>query len=402
MYKGFSSLAIHAGHQKGSNNAHVTPVYASSSYVFDNAEQGMRIFSGEEEGYKYARFGNPNATEAEEKIAMMEGFGIGPDGKNLPLKAILHSSGMAALSTLLFMNLKQGDKILTHYSLYGGSEELLQKVLPLFGVTPVMADLNNAAIVEDVLKKDPAIRMVYVETPANPMLRCIDLSAVGSIAKKYGVLTACDNTIATPYLQQPFRYGIDFVLHSTTKFLNGHGTAIGGILIGRDIDLMETKGKKTNSLLGNNSNPFDSFLLINGLKTLELRMKQHCHNATVVSSFLESHASVSVVHYNGLPSHPDYELSKKQMRHAGSILSLELKDGLQAGIRFINGLKMCTRAVSLGTSDTLISHPASMSHAGVPKELREKYGITDGLIRMSVGIENSEDITADLEQALAH
>jgi methionine-gamma-lyase len=309
---------------------------------------------------------------------------------------------MAALSTLLFMNLKQGDKVLTHYSLYGGSEELLQKIVPLFGVTTVMADLNDPAIVEDVLKKDSSIRMVYVETPANPMLRCIDLAALGAIAKKYGVLTACDNTIATPYLQQPFRYGIDFVIHSTTKFLNGHGTAIGGILIGRDIELMETNGKKTNSLLGSNSNPFDSFLLINGLKTLELRMKQHCHNATVVSSFLEKHIAVSVVHYNGLPSHPDCELSKKQMRHAGSILSLELKDGLQAGIRFINRLKMCTRAVSLGTCDTLISHPASMSHAGVPKELREKYGITDGLIRMSVGIENSEDIIADLGQALAH
>lgn len=402
FYKGFSSLAIHSGHQKGSNNAHVTPVYASSSYVFDNAEQGMKIFSGEEEGYKYARFGNPNATEAEEIIEGMEGFGIGEDGKNLPLKAILHSSGMAALSTLLFMNLKQGDKVVTHHSLYGGSEELLQKILPLFGVTTIMADLNNLQKVEDILKKDSSVRMVYIETPANPMLRCIDLEALTAVTKKYSVLTACDNTTATPYLQQPFKYGIDFVIHSTTKFLNGHGTAIGGILIGRDIQLMETKGKKTNSLLGNNSNPFDSFLLINGLKTLELRMKQHCSNATIVSSFLEKHPSVSLVHYNGLPSHPDYHLSKKQMLFPGALLSFELKGGLQAGIKFINQLKMCTRAVSLGTCDTLISQPASMSHAGVPKELREKYGITDGLIRMSVGIENSEDIVTDLEQALTY
>ena len=387
LYNGFSSLAIHAGHQKGSNNAHVTPVYATSSYVFDNAEQGMKIFSGEEKGYMYARFGNPVSTEAEEKIAMMEGFKIGETGITLPLKAILHSSGMAAISTLLFMNLQKGDKVLTHYSLYGGTDELFHNLLPHFGVTSVMADLNNLEKVDHLLKTDSSIRMVYVETPSNPLLRCVDLEALSAIAKQYNVLIACDNTVATPYLQQPFKYGVDFVVHSTTKFLNGHGTAIGGILIGRDVELMVTKGKKTNSLLGSNSNPFDAFLLINGLKTLELRMKQHCMNAAIVSTFLNDHPSVARVNYNGLPLHPDFELSKKQMRHAGAILSFELKEGLKAGIKFIDKLNMCTRAVSLGTCDTLISHPASMSHAGVSKDLREKYGITDGLIRMSVGIE---------------
>ena len=400
LYSGFSSLAIHAGHQKGSNNAHVTPVYATSSYVFDNAEQGMKIFSGEEKGYMYARFGNPGATEAEEKIAMMEGFKIGEEGTRLPLKAILHSSGMAAISTLLFMNLQKGDKVLTHYSLYGGTDELLQNLLPLFGVTSAMADLNNLEAVHQLLKTDSSIKMIYVETPSNPILRCVDLQVLSSLAKQYGVLIACDNTLATPYLQQPFKYGADFVIHSTTKFLNGHGTAIGGILIGRDTELMVTKGKKTNSLLGSNSNPFDAFLLINGLKTLELRMKQHCINASIVSTFLNDHPSVETVNYNGLPLHPDFELSKKQMRHAGAILSFELKEGFEAGIRFIDKLNMCTRAVSLGTCDTLISHPASMSHAGVSKDLREKYGITDGLIRMSVGLENSEDIIGDLDQAL--
>lgn len=400
IYKGFSSLAIHAGHNKGSNNAHVTPVYASSSYIFDNAAQGMKIFSGEEEGYTYARFGHPGAKEAEQKIAMMEGFRIGADKTDLHLKAILHSSGMAAISTLIFMNLQKGDKILTHYSLYGGTDELFQKVLPLFGVTAIFADLHQIGIVEEIIKKDRAIRMLYVETPANPTIRCVDLPTLTALAKQLGILMACDNTVATPYLQQPFQYGVDFVIHSTTKFLNGHGTAVGGILIGRDIKLIESKGRKTQSLLGGNSNPFDTFLLINGLKTLELRMKQHCQNAETVASFLTRHPSVSRVNYNGLASHPDFELSKKQMKHAGAILSFELKDGLKAGIKFIDKLKMCTRAVSLGTCDTLVSHPASMSHAGVPQELREKYGISDGLIRMSVGIENIEDLLADLEQAL--
>jgi len=400
-FKGFSSLAIHTGHQKESNNAHVSPVYATSSYVFDNAEQGMRKFSGEEKGYTYSRFGNPGFTEAEEKIALMEGFGIGAGGDSLPLKALLHSSGMAAVSTLLFMCLQKGDKILTHYSIYGGTEEMINKILPAFGIVAVLADLNDPQVVEEIIKKDPAIRMMYIETPSNPTIRCVDIAALSAVAKKYNVLVACDNTVATPYLQQPFKYDVDFVIHSTTKFLNGHGTAIGGILIGKDINFMQTKAKKTHHLLGANSNAFDAFLLINGLKTLELRMKQHCANGADVASFLNDHSAVASVNYNGLSSHPDYELSKKQMRHAGAVLSFELKGGLQAGMQFIDKLNMCVRAVSLGTCDTLISHPASMSHAGIPADLRAKYGIADGLIRMSVGIENIEDILADLDQALS-
>jgi methionine-gamma-lyase len=399
-YKGFSSLAIHAGHEKESNNAHVLPIYASSSYIFDSAEQGMKRFSGEEKGYTYSRFGNPSFTEAEEKIALMEGFGVGADGNNVELKAILHSSGMAAVNTLLFSCLQKGDKVLTHDALYGGTEELTKKILPSLGINAAVADLNNLQAVEDVIKKDASIKMVYIETPSNPTIRCVDLGAVSSLAKRYRILVACDNTVATPYLQQPFKYDVDFVIHSTTKFLNGHGTAVGGVLIGKDLEFMQTKVRKTHHLLGGNSNPFDSFLLVNGLKTLELRMKQHCANATEVASFLNTHRSVARVNYNGLPSHPDYELSKKQMRHAGAVLSFELKDGLPAGVQFIDKLKMCTRAVSLGTCDTLISHPASMSHAGIPADTRAKYGITDGLIRMSVGIENCEDIIADLEQAL--
>lgn len=399
-FSGFSSLAVHGGHQQDPNYAHLTPIYATSTFVYDDAEQGMRRFSGKEEGYIYSRWGNPTATEAELKIAAMEGYGLtGDDGNSLVLKAFLHSSGMAAITTLLFMNLQAGDKVLTHYSLYGGTEEILQNVLPSFGVQTVITDLRDTNKAAEALQADPSIRLLYIETPANPTIQCVDIEALCKIAKQYNCIVACDNTFATPYLQQPFRYDVDFVVHSTTKFLNGHGTAIGGVLVGKDLDLMNTKGYKMYKTLGGCSNPFDTFLLINGMKTLEIRMERHCSNAMKVAHFLDSHASVAKVNYNGLPDHPDHAVATKQMRHPGAMMSFELTKGFQGGVDFMNKLKMCTRTVSLGTCDTLLCHPASMTHFSVPKESREKYGITDGLIRMSVGIENIDDIIADLDQS---
>jgi methionine-gamma-lyase len=397
---GFGSLAIHAGHAKDPMYAHLTPIYASSTFVYDDAEQGMRRFSGEEPGYIYSRWGNPTFTEAEEKIAAMEAFGIRDNGVPLQLKALLQASGMAAISTLLLMNLKSGDKVLTHFSLYGGTQEILQNVLPSFGITAVIADLRDLDKAAAAFKADPAIRMLYIETPANPTIQCVDIAELTILAKQYGIIVACDNTFATPYLQQPFRFGVDFVIHSTTKFLNGHGTAIGGVLIGRDLEFMRTKATKIHKTLGGNSNPFDAFLLVNGMKTLEVRMERHCQNAKEVASFLDKHPSVARVNYNGLPSHPDHAVTMKQMRHPGAMMSFELKGGLQAGIGCMNKLMMCTRTVSLGTCDTLLCHPASMTHKSVPRELKDQYGITDGLIRMSVGMENLPDILADLDQAL--
>lgn len=398
---GFGSLAIHAGHTQDPNYAHLTPIYASSTFVYDNAEQGMRRFSGEEPGYIYTRWGNPNFTEAEDKIAAMEAFGLRDrQGRPLALKAILHASGMAAISTLMLMNLKTGDKVLSHFSLYGGTQEYLQNLLPSFGITVVIADLRDPARAEAALKADPAIRMLYLETPANPTIQCVDIEILSKLAKQYNLIVACDNTFATPYLQQPFRYDVDFVVHSTTKFLNGHGTAIGGILLGRDLELMRTKGTRIHKTLGGNSNPFDAWLLTNGMKTLELRMERHCQNALETASFLDQHVAVAKVNYNGLPSHPDHAVTLRQMRHPGAMMSFELKGGLNAGIACMNKLAMCTRTVSLGTCDTLLCHPASMTHKSVPRELREQYGITDGLIRMSVGMENAQDILADLDQAL--
>lgn len=395
--KGFGSIAIHGGHKQDPNYAHQTPIYASSTYVFDTAEQGMRRFSGEEEGFIYSRWGNPTVRETEEKITGLETFGLA-----IEAKGILHSSGMAAISTLLLANLKAGDKIITHYSLYGGTDDIITKLLPSLGITAVITDLRQAEKVEDIIKTDKAIKMMYLETPANPTIQIVDLEILTAIAKRHDLIVACDNTFATPYLQQPFKFGVDFIVHSTTKFLNGHGTAIGGILMGKDLDRMNKVITKTHRLLGGNASPFDAFLLTQGIKTLELRMERHCSNALQVAKFLENHPSIAKVNYEGLASHPAHEIAKKQMRKSGGMLSFEVKGGLQAGIKFMNGVQMCTRTVSLGTVDTLLSHPASMTHFSVPKEQREKYGITDGLIRMNVGIENVEDIVADLEQALGN
>ena len=401
-FKGFGSAAIHSGHKTESNHAHLTPIYASSTYVFDTAEQGMRRFKGEEEGYIYGRWGNPGMTEAEEKIAALESFEIMENGQPLELKAILHSSGMAAISTLLLATLKPGDKILSHYSLYGGSQELMEKVLPPLGIETVIADLRNMEKAEEAIHQNPGIKMMYLETPANPTIQCVDIELLTNLARKNNLIVAVDNTFATPYLQQPFKYGVDFVFHSTTKFLNGHGTAIGGVLIGKDLELMNGHMEKVHRLLGGNSNSFDAFLLTQGMKTLELRMERHCANAEKVAKFLQDHPAIDKVNYIGLASHPDHEIAMKQMKHSGAMLSFELKGGLEAGKKFIDKLQMCVRAVSLGTCDTLVSHPASMTHFGVPKEKREQYGITDGLIRMSVGIEQVEDILDDLNQAMSN
>lgn len=398
---GISSVAMHTSQPNNDAYAHITPIYATSTFVFDTAEQGMERFKSIDKENVYSRWGNPTFKAAEETIAALEAFGlIDEHGKSLQLKALLHASGQAAMTTLFMSNLSAGDTILSHYSLYGGTYELFHKVLEQTGITTIIADLRDLNVVEDALQKNPSIQLIHIETPANPTIQCIDIEAVTLLAKKYHKKVSVDNTFATPYLQQPFKYGVDFVFHSTTKFLNGHGTAIGGVLIGKDIELMKTKVWKWHALLGGNSNAFDAFLLSVGMKTLEIRMEKHCHNAMEVAAYLEAHPAIATVNYTGLVSHPDYYVSMKQMKHPGALLSFELKGGLQAGIQFINQLKMCVRAVSLGTVDTLISHPASMTHFSVPREERIKFGITDGLIRMSVGIENIADIINDLEQAL--
>jgi methionine-gamma-lyase len=398
---GISSVAIHTAGHDNADYAHLTPIYASSTFTFDSAQQGMERFAGDDKTKIYTRWGNPGFAVAEETIAALEAFGIfNEDGSPLQLKALLHASGQAAMATLFLSNLSAGDTILSHFSLYGGTHELMHKVLGETGIKTTIVDMRDLNKVREAIKKDPSIKLVHIETPANPTIQCVDIEAVTLMAKEQNLIVSVDNTFATPFLQQPFKYGVDFVFHSTTKFLNGHGTAIGGVLIGKDLAFMRTKVWKWHALLGGNSNPFDAFLLTQGMKTLELRMERHCYNALEVANFLEKHPAIEKVNYNGLHSHPDYEVSAKQMRHPGALMSYEVKGGLEAGKRFIDKLQMCVRAVSLGTVDTLVSHPASMSHFGLKPEERLKYDITDGLIRMSVGIETLADILNDLDQAL--
>jgi methionine-gamma-lyase len=398
---GISSVAMHAAGHQNAEDAHLTPIFATSTFTFDTAEDGMNRFAGSDKTRVYSRWGNPTFTTAEETIAALEAFGLNDaDGKPLQLKALLHASGQAAMTTLFLSNLKTGDAVLSHYSLYGGTQELMTKVLAATGIEVFIVDMRDLQKVEDTLQQHANIKMVHIETPANPTIQCVDIDAVTKIAKAKGLIVSVDNTFATPYLQQPFKYGVDFVFHSTTKFLNGHGTAIGGVLIGKDLEKMKTAVWKWHVLLGGNSNPFDAFLLAQGMKTLELRMDRHCANAQKVAEYLEQHPAIAKVNFTGLKSHPDYAVSARQMRLPGAVMSYELKGGLEAGKQFINKLQMCVRAISLGTVDTLVSHPASMSHFGIPREERIKYGITDGLIRMSVGIENIDDILNDLEQAL--
>ncbi len=398
---GFDSLCIHGGHESEQHRAHLTPIYASSTYTFDSIEQASAIFKGEEQGYVYGRFGNPTISEAEEKIAQLEAFGLlNQNGEPLKLKAILHASGMAAITTMLLSNLKAGDKIITHPSLYGGTQELLDKVLPDLGMSYVMVDFHDEQAVEKAIQSDASIKLMYIETPANPTLQCVSIESLSKIAKANQLVVCVDNTFATPFLQQPFQFDVDYVMHSTTKFLNGHGTAVSGILIGKDLSKMNTIVTKKHRLLGGNSNAFDAFLLTNGLRTLGLRMQRHCDNAMKVAEFLNLHEAVEQVNYLGLKNHPHYHIAAKQMNHPGAMLSFELKGGYDAGVRFMNRLQLCTHAVSLGTCDTLLVHPASTTHAGVPVDMRRSSGISDGLIRMSVGLENVEDIIYDLNQSL--
>jgi methionine-gamma-lyase len=277
----------------------------------------------------------------------------------------------------------------------------MQKVLHEAGVKVILIDIHDEALLLETIKANPTTQLIHLETPANPTLQCVDIEAICTIAHAHGIKVSVDNTVATPYLQQPFALGADFVFHSATKFLNGHGSALNGVLLGKDLEFMHTKVWKWHVLLGGNSNAFDSYLLIQGMKTLEIRMERHCSNAAKVAQFLDKHAAIEKVNYTGLTTHPNHAIASKQMKQHAPLISFELKGGIEAGKKFLDALEVCTRAVSLGTVDTLVSHPASMTHFGIPREERIKYGISDGLIRMSVGIENYEDLEADLAQALS-
>lgn len=392
----FNSLCVHDPEDPRSTRPHQLPIYATSSFDFESIDQGIDIFSGKAQGHVYGRYGNPTIDAVAGKIAQLETHGL-----DIEASAILCSSGMAAIAVLMTSLLRSGDKILTQGNLYGGTTELFTKTLAQLGIQTVMTDLQNLEQVEALVRADESIRMLYFETPANPTLACVDIEALAAIARRHGRHSAIDNTFCTPYLQQPLALGADFAIHSTTKYLNGHGNSIAGAIVGRDAALMRDKVAKTMKLLGANCNAWDAWLTNLGMKTLTLRMDRHCANALALAQFLQQQPAVAKVNYPGLESHPDHALARRQMRNFGGMLSFELTAGYDAAIACMNQLTFCSLAPTLGDVDTLILHPASSSHLNIPKELRLQNGITDGLVRVSVGIEDLSDLIADFQKGLA-
>jgi methionine-gamma-lyase len=388
---GFNTIAIHGGHvgdkQYGSL---ATPIYQTSTFIFDTAEQGGNRFAGKESGYIYSRLGNPTCTEAEEKLALLEGAEA----------SVATASGMGAISAALWTALKAGDHVVASDTLYGCTFALLNHGLTRFAVDVTFVDATNVENIKNALK--PNTKVVYLETPANPTLKINDIKKISNIAHENNkdCLVFVDNTFCTPYLQRPLELGADVVVHSATKYLNGHGDVIAGFAAGKKefIDQVKLFGLK--DMTGAVLSPFDAYLIIRGMKTLPIRMERHCENAMKVAEFLESHAAVSKVYYPGLKSFEYYDLAKTQMSLPGAMISFELKGGVEEGAMVMNNLKLACLAVSLGDAETLIEHPASMTHSPYSPEERHAAGISDGLVRLSVGLENLEDIINDLKQAL--
>ena len=386
---GLGTTAIHAGTLKNLYGTLAMPIYQTSTFIFDSAEQGGRRFALEEAGYIYTRLGNPTTTVLENKIAVLEEGEAG----------VAMSSGMGAISSTLWTVLKAGDHIVTDKTLYGCTFALMNHGLTRFGVEVTFVDTSNLDEVKNAMKKNT--RVVYLETPANPNLKIVDLEALSKLAHTNpNTLVIVDNTFATPYMQKPLKLGADIVVHSVTKYINGHGDVIAGLVVTNKelADQIRFVGLKdmTGAVLG----PQDAYYIIRGMKTFEIRMERHCANAKKVVEFLNKHPKIEKVYYPGLETHPGYEIAKKQMKDFGAMISFELKGGFEAGKTLLNNLKLCSLAVSLGDTETLIQHPASMTHSPYTKEEREAAGITDGLVRLSVGLENVEDIIADLEQGL--
>jgi len=389
-----SSLAVRDPRYPSHNPPHQIPLVAASSFVFDSIEEGMAIFGGEQEGHVYGRFGNPTIDAAANKIAALEGFGL----EEQPV-GLFCSSGMAAIATVFLGVCEPGDVVLTQADLYGGTTGLLQQ-LGKRNVGMETVDLRDDDAVGKALAANSRIRVVYVETPSNPTLRVTDLKKLAAAAHAHGALLVADNTFATPLVQRPLSFGADIVVHSTTKFLNGHGTGIAGAIVCKDPALMTEKIVPVYRLYGGNGNPWDAWLVLNGLKTLPLRMERHSENARRVADFLADHSGVLRVNYPGLPGHPDAATIKAQMSLHGGMLSFELAGGTPAGMDVMNRINFCTLTPTLGDVDTLVLHPATMSHRGVDPAVRAAHGISDGLIRLSVGVEAVEDIIADLKQAI--
>ena len=380
MNQRFETRAIHAGCEPDpGTGAIMTPIFQTSTYVQESP--------GKHKGYDYSRTHNPTRTALEKNIASLE------EGKY----GLAFSSGMSAISTITQM-LNAGDHIICSDDVYGGTFRLFDKVLKKFNLEFDFIDLTSLQSLERYIKN--TTKLVWLESPSNPLLKLIDIEATAKIAKSRGIVTVVDNTFATPFFQKPLKLGADIVMHSTTKYLNGHSDVIGGALVMNDKELYD-KLQFLQNAVGAVPGPFDCFLVLRGIKTLAIRMERHEQNAIKIAQFLENHPKVRRVIYPGLKSHPQHELARKQMSGFGGIITFFIKGGLEAARRFLERVKIFSLAESLGGVESLIEHPAIMTHASLPKEVREKIGISDELIRVSVGIENVDDLLEDIEKALA-
>ena len=389
---GFSTRAIHHGYQAADHHgALVPPIYTSATYAFPDVAYGARCFAGTEAGYFYSRVGNPTLALLESRLASLE------EGA----AAVVFSSGMGAISSTLWSMLQQGDEVLADLTLYGCTFSLLNHGLTQFGVTTRHIDLTDPQ--QLALAIGPKTRVLYFETPANPNMRLIDIAAVSAIAHQAGVKVVVDNTYCTPYLQRPLTLGADVSLHSVTKYLGGHGDLMAGAAVFADAELaMHVRVFGLKDMTGAVMSSQDAHLVMRGLKTLSLRMDRHCQSAQKVAELLHRHAATERVYFPGLPDFPQYELARRQMSQFGGMVAFELRGGLPAGVRFMDALQLVTRAVSLGDAETLAQHPASMTHATYTPEERAKHGISEGLVRLSIGLEDPADILADVQQALDH
>lgn len=382
------TLCVHGSGRKDPLAKAVSfPIYQSSTFAFENTEDALQVFNERKLGYVYTRWGNPTIDYLEEKMALLEG------GQS----ALVTSSGMAAISTLVFTLANTGDNVITQPVLYGGSYSFFKHLIPKFGIETRFAEEPVHENIEKLI--DKRTRLIYIETPANPILMIVDIAKCAEVAKRYGIPLAVDNTFATSYLQNPLSLGADIVLHSATKYINGHADTVGGILVGSR-EFIEKAKKEVLRELGGIIDPFAAWLMIRGLKTLAVRMEKHCANARALAEFLKDHEKVEKVYYPGLRCHKGHEIAKKQMRDFGGMLSFELKGGREAGEKLMDNLKVMVLAVSLGEVATLVTHPASSTHRQYSNEELKAVGLSEALVRVSVGIENTSDLLDDISQAL--
>lgn len=404
QFEGLTTFLTHYTEIDNANNAHITPIYQNSVFTFEDADSGAAIAAGEGSGFYYTRLGNPNHQQLAKKLAALEAWDLLKQNPEVSpdeiVGGLVFASGMAAVTASILACVGSGDTMLTQCALYDGTYLFLQNIAPTYGIKVVWISDNTPEGWALAFNEHPEAKLAYIETPVNPTLRLTDIKAVSDLAHQNGARVIVDNTFATPYCQRPLTLGADVVVHSTTKYLSGHGQVLGGALLTTDLDLLNGPVYQIFKLLGATPSPMDTWMANIGLKTFELRMVRHCQNALRVAKRLQDHPAVNTVYYPGLTSHPDYYLAQNQMMDFGGMIAFDLKGGVEAGKKMMDSIKVATLAVSLGNLDTLVQHPASMTHRNTPREKRLSAGITDGLVRLSVGIEDPADIVKDLFQAM--